>query len=93
MMGTLQRVEQETVSSKNLANAVENMSKTLINETGSRPRLKDGERLHPKSSSGSTPLRLFAREVVAWLLYVDPKHEAGKMIQRITKGTLRATEA
>ena len=25
--------------------------------------------------------------------YVDPKHEAGKLIQRITKGTPRATEA
>ena len=24
--------------------------------------------------------------------YVDPKHEAGKLIQRITKGTVRATE-
>ena len=34
-----------------------------------------------------------AREVGAWLGYVDPKHEAGKLIQRITKGTLRATEA
>ena len=26
-------------------------------------------------------------------MYVDPKHEAGYLIQRITKGTLRATEA
>ena len=34
-----------------------------------------------------------AREVAAWLGYVDPKHEAGKLIQRITKGTLGATEA
>ena len=93
MMGTLQQVEQETVSSQNLANAVENMSKTRINATGSRLRLKDGERLHPKSWSGSTPLGGFAREVAAWLGYVDPKHEAGKLIQRITKGTLRATEA
>ena len=25
--------------------------------------------------------------------HVDPKHEAGKLIQRITKGTLRAPEA
>ena len=25
--------------------------------------------------------------------YVDPKHEAGKLTQRITKGPLRATEA
>ena len=37
-----------------------------------------------------TPIRGF---VAAWLGYVDPKHEAGKLIQRITKGTLRATEA
>ena len=28
-----------------------------------------------------------------WLGYVGPKHEAGKLIQRTTKGTLRATEA
>ena len=34
----------------------------------------------------------FAREVTAWLGYVDPKHEAGKLIQRTTKGSLRATE-
>ena len=25
--------------------------------------------------------------------YVDPKHDAGILIQRITEGTLRATEA
>ena len=34
-----------------------------------------------------------AREIAAWLGYVDPEHVAGKLIQRITKGTLRATEA
>ena len=34
----------------------------------------------------------FAREVAAWLGYVEPKHEAGKLIHQITKGTLRATE-
>ena len=34
-----------------------------------------------------------AREVAAWLGYVDPKHEAEKLVQRITSGTLRATEA
>ena len=28
-----------------------------------------------------------------WLGHVDPMHEAGKKLQRITKGTLRATEA
>ena len=33
------------------------------------------------------------REIAAWLGYVDPKHEAGKLIQRMTKETLRATEA
>ena len=69
------------------------MSKTRIDATGSRLRLKDGERLCPKSWLGSTTLGGFAREVAAWLRYVDPKHEVGKLIQRITKGTLRATEA
>ena len=56
-------------------------------------RLKDGERLDPKSWPGGTPVGGFAREVAAWLGCVDTKHEAGKLIQRITKGTLRATEA
>ena len=55
--------------------------------------LRDGERLYPKNWSGSIPLGGFAHEVAAWLGYVDPKHEAEKLIQRITKGTLRATEA
>ena len=50
-------------------------------------------RFHPKSWSGNTPIGGLAREVAAWLGYVDPTHEAGKLIQRITKGTLRATEA
>ena len=93
MMGTLQRVKQETVSSQNLANSIENVSKTRIDAAGSRLRPKDRERLHPKSWSGSTPLGGFAREVAAWLGYDDPKHEAGKLTQRITKGALRATEA
>ena len=55
--------------------------------------MKDGARLYPKSWSGSTPIGGFTREVAAWLGYIDPEHEAGKLIQRITKGTLRATEA
>ena len=55
--------------------------------------MKDGERLCPKSWSGNPPLGGLAREVAAWLGYVDPIQEAGKLIQRITKGTLRATEA
>ena len=61
--------------------------------TGSRLRSKDGERLFPKSWSGNTPLGGLAREVAAWLGYVDPKHEARKLIQRITKEALRTTEA
>ena len=93
MMGTLQRIAKETVSSQNLADASENLSKTRSDVTGSRLRLEDGERLYPKSWSGNTPLGGLAREVAAWLGYVDPKHEAGKLIQRITKGTLRATGA
>ena len=93
MMGSLQRVEQETVSSQNLINASENMNWTRIDATGHRLRLKDGERLYPKSWSGSTSLAGFAREIAAWLGYADPKHEAGKLIQQITKGRLRATEA
>ena len=93
MMVTLQRVEQEIVSSQNLANAIENMSKTRIDATRSRLRLKDGERLYPKSWSGSPHSEgLHVRSLHGWR-YVDPKHEAGKLIQRITKGTLRATEA
>ena len=93
MMRTLQQVEQETTSSQNLANAFENLSRTRSDATGSRLRLKDGERLYPKNWSGNTPLGGLAREVAAWLGYVHPKHKAGKLIQRITKGTLRATEA
>ena len=93
MMGTLQRIEQEAASSQNMAYAVENLSRTRSEVAGSRLRLKDGERLYPKSWSGNTPLGGLAREVAASLGYVDPKHEAGKLIQRITKGTLRATEA
>ena len=59
---------------------------------GNRLRLKSGERLYTKSWSG-TSLVGFAREIAAWLGYVAPKHEAGKLIQQITTGTLRATEA
>ena len=39
-----------------------------------------------------TPLGGCAREVAAWLGYVDPKHEAGRLMQQITNGALRATE-
>ena len=80
MMGTLQRIEQESVSSQNMANAIENLSRTRSEVTGSRLRLKDGERLNPKSLSGDTPLGGLAREVAAWLEFVDPRYEAGKLI-------------
>ena len=93
MMATLQRVEQEIVSSQSLVNATENMSQTPGDSTRGRLRSRDGERLYPKSWWGSAPLGGFAREVAAWLGCVDPKHKAGKLIQRITKGTLGATEA
>ena len=73
------------MSSQNLANAIENMNTTRIVATGNRLRLKGGERLYFESWSGSTSLGGFA--------HVDPRHEAGKLIQRITKWTLRATEA
>ena len=92
-MGTLQRVKQETVSSENLTNAIENMNSTRTDAARSRLRLQDGERLYPKNWLGSTPLGRFAREVAAWLGCVDPKHGPEKLIQQITKGTLKATEA
>ena len=66
MMGTLQRVEQETVSSQNLTIAMENMNRAPTDATG----------CYPKNWSSSTPLGGFAREVAAWLGCVDPKHEA-----------------
>ena len=70
------------MSARNLANAVENMNRTRIDATGNRLRLKDGERLSPKSWSGSSSLAGFARETAAWLGCVDPKHEAGKLRQQ-----------
>ena len=84
-LGELQRVDLETVSSRNLANAIGNMNRTRIDATRNRLRLKDGERLYPKSWSGSTPLGGFAREVAAWLGYIDPTHEPGKLIQQTTR--------
>ena len=90
MMTALQRVERETVSSQNMANAFESTKRTRTDSAGSRLRLEH-ERLYWKNWSGSTPLGGFARKAAAWLGYVDPKH--GKWIQQITTGTLRATEA
>ena len=60
---------------ESLAKAVENMIRTRTDSAGSRLRLNDGERLCPKNWSGSTPLGGFAREVAAWLGFVDPQHE------------------
>ena len=88
-----QQMMGNPVASQNMANATEKLSRTRSDATGSRVRLKDGERLYPKSCPGNTPLGGLAREAAAWLGYVDPKHEAEKLIQRITKETLRATVA
>ena len=73
MMEALQRIEQEAMSSKNVGNSIEDLSRTRSEVRGSRLRLKDGERLYPKSWSGNTPLGGLAREVAAWLVYVDPE--------------------
>ena len=42
MMATLQPVEQETVSSQSLANAIENINKTRIDATGATPPEEHG---------------------------------------------------
>ena len=72
------------MSSQSLANAIESIGRTRTEATAGRLRLKD---LAADQIGG------FAREVAAWLGFFDPAHEAGKLIQQITKGTLRATEA
>ena len=87
MMGTFQRVEREAVSAQSLANAIESIGRTRTEATAGprteatagRLRLKDGERLYLKNWSGSTPLGGFARELAAWLGYIDSTHEAGKL--------------
>ena len=81
------QTRSRVITELGLANAIESIGRTRTKATAGRLRLKDGERLNPKSWSGSTPLG----EVAAWLGFFDPTHEAGKVIQRITK--LRATEA
>ena len=83
---TVLREDWEAVSPQNMAKAIENLCRTRSDATGSRLRLKDGERPYPKSWSGNTPIGGLAREVAAWLGCVDPKHEGGKLIQRIAKG-------
>ena len=48
IMGPLQRVEQEAVSSQSLTNAIESIGRSRTEATAGRLRLKDGERLYPK---------------------------------------------
>ena len=68
MMGSLQRVEQETVTSQNLlGQRYGEHEQDTDRVTPNRLRLKDGERVCPKSWSGSTSLARFSREVAAWL--------------------------
>ena len=43
MMGTLRRVEQESVSSQSLANAIESIGRTRTEATAGRLRWEDGE--------------------------------------------------
>ena len=95
MMRSLQGVEQETVSTQNLANAIENMNRTRIDRCSGKStalRLKDGERLYPKSCPGCTSLAGFAREIAAWLGCVDPKHQAGKLTQQIGRDGRHAAD-
>ena len=70
MMGTLQRVERETVSSQSLAN-IEKMSKTRVDATGNRLRLKDGERPPRQQLYFHFPLSLSAQR---WLSKSLLKH-------------------
>ena len=53
MMGAFQRVEQETVSSQCLANAIENMSRTRIDATGNRLQLKTNNKSIQKASQAA----------------------------------------
>ena len=85
-MGSQQRAEQETVTSQNLANALGNMNRTRIDATVNRLRLKDGERLYPKSWSGSTSQAGFEREISALLGHVDRSKR-----RRPTAVTLKTT--
>ena len=50
------QVELETMSSQNLANAIENLSRTRSDATGSRLRLKDGERLNRRAGQATHTL-------------------------------------
>ena len=87
MMVTLQRVEEETVSSQNLAHAIENLSKTRSDVTGSRLRLKDGEQLHPKSRSGNTPVGESEEQVSPVLVIRERRHKMAWAVLVPRKGT------
>ena len=53
-----------------------------------KPTTIEGRRATlPEELVGQHATWRFANEVAAWLVYVDPKHEAGQLIQRITKKT------
>ena len=76
------------MSSQILASAIENMNSTgtPIDATGNRLRLKDGERHYPKSWSARVgSLRDWEMSIQSTRLV--------KMLQKITEGTIRATEA
>ena len=87
MMVTLQRVEEETVSSQNLAYAIENLSKTRSDVTGSRLRLKDGEQLYPKSWSGNAPLGESEEQVSPVLVIRERRHKMTWAVLVPRKGT------
>ena len=80
MMGTLQRVEQEAVSSQSLANANENIGRTRTDATGSgRLRLKDLRTTLPKELVRQhTNWRLCTVEDAAWLGFIDLAHRGWK---------------
>ena len=48
------------------------MARARSDSAGNRLRLKDVEELYPKSWLGSKPYAGFAREIAAWLWYIDP---------------------
>ena len=95
MMGTLQLSPAgQAVSSQNLSNAIENIEQDT-DRRDRKPTTIVGRRKTSPEELGQAAHQFggLTREIAAWLGYVDPKHEAGKLIERITKGTLRATEA
>ena len=93
MMGTLQRIEQEAASLQCLVNAVENIGRTRTDVTAGRIRFEGLRTTLPKELVRQHVNGCYAREVAAWLGCIDLNMRLAKLIQRITKGTLRTTEA